>query len=102
MERITKFRGRLLLLIFVAVLSFFAIRLYSLQIVETGGVTDNTTKFSVMTRVKAARGDILDRNGNVLVSNRASYDLIIFHDVLRSAEGTNNYLYQLACNCKQS
>lgn len=99
MERITKFRGRLLLLIFVAVLSFFAIRLYSLQIIETGGVTDNTTKFSVMTRVKAARGDILDRNGNVLVSNRASYDLIIFHDVLRSAEGTNNYLYQLVNLC---
>ena len=90
MERITKLRGRLLLLIFAAVVVFFAVRLYSLQIIETGGVTDNTTKFSVMTRVKAARGDILDRNGNVLVSNRASYDLIIFHDVLRSAEGTND------------
>ena len=95
MERITRFRVRILLLLFAAVLGFFAYRLYSLQVIETEGKKDNTTVFTVMTRVKAARGDILDRNGNVLVSNRASYDLIIYHDVLKSAEGTNNYLYQL-------
>ena len=77
MERITRLRVRLLLLLFVGVLIFFAMRLYKLQVVDTEGKKDNTTVFSVMTRVKAARGDILDRNGNVLVSNRASYDLII-------------------------
>ena len=99
MERITRFRVRILLLLFAAVLGFFAYRLYSLQVIETEGKKDNTTVFTVMTRVKAARGDILDRNGNVLVSNRASYDLIIYHDVLKSAEGTNNYLYQLVNLC---
>lgn len=101
MERITKFRVRILLLIFVAVVGFFAYRLYSLQIIETEGDTDNTTVFSVMTRVKAARGDILDRNGNVLVSNRASYNLIVYHDVLKSADGTNDYLYRLVQLCKE-
>ena len=99
MERITRFRVRILLFLFVGILVFFAIRLYNLQVVETEGKKDNTTVFSVMTRVKAARGDILDRNGNVLVSNRASYDLIIFHDVLKSATGTNDYLYQLVNLC---
>lgn len=101
MERITRFRAQILLLIFLAVAGFFAYRLYDLQIIETKGDTDNTSKFTVMTRVKAARGDILDRNGNVLVSNRASYDLIIYHDVLKSAEGTNNYLYQLVNLCQE-
>ena len=32
------------------------------------------------TRVTAARGEILDRNGNVLVGNRASYNLVIVRD----------------------
>ena len=99
MERITRFRVHILLVLFVGILCFFAVRLYSLQVVATDGNKDNTTVFSVMTRVKAARGDILDRNGNVLVSNRASYDLIIYHDVLKSASGTNEYLYQLVNLC---
>ena len=100
MERITRFRVHLLTLLFIGILCFFAFRLYDLQVVETEGKKDNTTVFSVMTRVIAARGDILDRNGNVLVSNRASYNLIIYHDVLKSAEGTNNYLYQLVRLCQ--
>ena len=54
---------------------FFGFRLYDLQIVSTGGKVDNTKTFTTVTRVKAARGDILDRHGNVLVTNRASYDL---------------------------
>ena len=101
MERITRLRVQTLLLIFVAIIGFFAFRLYKLQIIETKGDTDNTSTFTVMTRVKAARGDILDRNGNVLVSNRASYDLVIYHDVLKSAVGTNQYLYQLVTLCDE-
>ena len=76
MERITRFRASILLLVFFLIVSFFAFRLYDLQIIETGGVIDNTTTFTTRTRVKASRGDLLDRNGNALVSNRASYDLV--------------------------
>ena len=101
MERITKVRARILLLIFVLVLGFFAFRLYDLQIIQTGGNTDNTTTFTIMTRVKAARGDILDTNGNVLVSNRASYDLAINHYVIKSATGTNEHLYRLVQRCAE-
>ena len=63
MERITKFRGKVLLALFALLLLFFCIRLYDLQVIETGGSTDNTSTFTTMTRVKAARGDILDTNG---------------------------------------
>lgn len=101
MERITQFRSRILILIFVTVLLFFAFTLYDLQIIQTDGDTNNVTTFRTMTRVKAARGDILDTNGNVLVSNRASYDLIINHFVLESADGTNDYLYQLVKLCQR-
>ena len=101
MERITKRRAALLLLFFVIIIGFFASYLYDLQIIQTGGNTDNTTTFTIMTRVKAARGDILDTNGNVLVSNRASYDLAINHYVIKSATGTNEHLYRLIKRCQE-
>ena len=95
MERITRFRAYLLLLIFVVVVALFAFRLYDLQIIETGGNTNNASTFTTKTRVRAARGELLDRNGNVLVGNRASYDLVMNHYVLLSAKGTNDWLYRL-------
>jgi len=102
MERVTRFRARILLGILVAVLIFFCFKLYDLQIIKTGGKKENITTFTTMTRVKAARGDILDTHGNVLVSNRASYDLVINHYVLLTASGTNNHLYRLVQRCKES
>ncbi len=101
MERITKLRAQLLLGLFVIVLVFFAFKLYDLQVIQTGGKTDNTTTFTTRTRVKASRGDILDTNGNLLVGNRASYDLVINHYVLLTASGTNNYLYELVNRCQE-
>jgi len=102
MERISKFRARILMLIFGLILAFFAFKLYDLQVIKTGGSTDNTTTFTTRTRVKAARGDILDTRGNVLVSNRASYDLMINHYVLLTASGTNDYLHQLVLRCREA
>ena len=100
MERITRHRTRIMTFLLLLVMAFYAWRLYDLQIIETGGKVDNTTKFTTMTRVKAARGDILDRNGNVLVGNRASYDLVINHYVLNSATGTNLYLKSMVEVCQ--
>ena len=102
MERVTRFRARILVVLLILVLAFFAFRLYDLQVIQTGGKKENTTTFTTRTRVKAARGDILDTNGNVLVSNRASYDLVINHYVLLTASGTNNHLYRLVQRCKES
>ena len=98
MERITRFRAALLLIIFLAVLGLFTANLYRLQITDTEDsvTTDN---FVIRTTVKAARGDILDRNGNALVSNRASYNLVFVPYVINNATGTNNYLHQLIDLC---
>ena len=101
MERISRFRATLMLLIFSLVLGFFVLSMYNMQVIETGGEVDNTTTFTTITRVKAARGDILDRDGNKLVGNRASYDLILNHYVLLSASGTNGHIANLIKTCEE-
>lgn len=101
MERITRVRARVLLLIFISIVVLYAFHLYDLQIIETGGQTDNATVYETWTTVKAARGEILDRNGNVLVGNRAGYKLMLNHYVILSADGTYEHLYRLAQRCQE-
>ena len=99
MERITRFRAGMFLALFGFIILLYAVRLFDLQIIETNGNTDNTTLYSTITTVRAARGDILDRNGKVLVGNRASYDLVFNHFVIKSADNRNEYLYNLLKKC---
>lgn len=101
MERISRFRAILFLVLFAFVLCLFAFRLFVLQIIESDGKQDNTQKYTTITTVRAARGDILDRNGNVLVGNRASYDLVFNHYVARSYGETNEALYRLVRKCNE-
>ena len=101
MERISRVRAWLLLVFFLLILVFFSARLFNLQIIETKGNTDNTEVYTTLTRVKAARGDILDRNGNILVGNRASYDLVFNHYVITSADNTNDHLLKLVTKCRE-
>lgn len=102
MERITRVRARLLLLFFLVIVVFYAFVLYNKQIIETGGNTDNSTTFTTYASVKAARGEILDRNGTVLVGNRAGYKLTVNHYVLLSADGTYEHLYRLVQRCQET
>ena len=44
----------------------------------------------------------LQKNGNVLVTNRASYDLVINHYVLTSSDGPNQSIYNLVKVCRQA
>lgn len=101
MDRVSRFRAVMLLLIFTGVLVLYAFKLFDLQIIETDGKRDNTTVYSTITTVRAARGDILDRNGKVLVGNRASYDLVFNHYVIKSADHRNDHLYRLYHKCKE-
>ena len=101
MERITRLRVTVLLTLFFLLIGFFALKLYDLQIIQTGGDTDNVKKFYTVTRVKAARGDILDRNGNVLVTNRASYDMVFNHFVILSNGNANEHLLKLVQLCRE-
>lgn len=101
MERISRLRAHILLAIFVLIIGFFAFKLYNEQIIKTGGNTDNSVTYVTRTRIKAARGDMLDTNGNLLVSNRASYDLTINHYVLLNAKGTSQYVFDLTGHCQE-
>lgn len=101
MERISRFRAVMLLVLFAFVLVLFAGKLFVLQIVETDGNTDNTQIYTTLTTVRAARGDILDRNGNVLVGNRASYDLVFNHYVTKSYDNRNEALHRLVLKCRE-
>lgn len=101
MERISRFRAIMLLVLFSLILVLFAVKLFDLQIIETDGNTDNIAKYTTITTVRAARGDILDRNGNVLVGNRASYDLVFNHYVIKSYGQTNEALYTLVKKCQE-
>ena len=101
MERISKVRAMVFLGLFLLVFVLFGAKLFNLQIIETKGDTNNMTTYTSLTRVKAARGDILDRNGNILVGNRASYDLVFNHYVIESANGVNDYLFRLVKKCEE-
>jgi len=101
MKQSNPIRSGAVIALFVLLLSFFVYRLYILQVYETGGVVDNTTTYTVRTRVKAARGEILDRNGNVLVGNRATYSLVINHYVLTGSENPNNSILELVSLCNE-
>ena len=101
MERMTRLRARILLGLFAFIMVLYAMRLFNLQIISTDGNTDNTTYYTTVTTVRAARGDILDRNGKVLVGNRASYDLVFNHFVIKSADNRNEYLYTLLKKCEE-
>ena len=101
MERVSRIRATILLLLFGLVLVLYAGRLFNLQIIETDGDNDNTTTYTTLTTVRASRGDILDRNGKVLVGNRASYDLVFNHYVIKSYDETNEALYRLIKKCDE-
>jgi len=102
MERISNVRATVVLLLVAVFVGFFAFKLYDLQIIETDGKTDNQDTFTTLTRVKAARGDILDKDGNLLVSNRASYDVAVNHYVLLTSDGTNNNILRLVKRCEEA
>lgn len=74
------FKSRLSVLLAVFCLLFLivAIRLFNLQIVKGEEYQDNyTLKITKTVEVPAARGNIYDRNGNVLATNRLAYAVLI-------------------------
>ena len=101
MERITKVRAVFLLTLVALVLSFFGIKLYAMQIADISAVASNEVTYVTRTRVRAARGDILDTNGNVLVTNRSSYNLVFNHFVILNSGDANQQLLDLTTLCRQ-
>lgn len=102
MERITRFRALLLTALFAVLLGFFAVRMYSMQVMgNNDNVVDNASSYTTEIRVRAARGDILDTNGNKLVGNRASYNMVFNNYVLMSSSSPNESLQKLVQLCRE-
>ncbi len=95
MDRITRLRAMAVLLFFVMILGLFSFRMYGLQIRDADPNKANYTTYTTWNRVPAARGEILDRNGNVLVTNRASYNLVFNNYVFYNSESPNESLRRL-------
>ena len=62
-----RLRAGIFVAIFALIICFFGFKLYDLQVVDSEKRKDNVKTFTTVTRVKAARGDILDCNGNVVL-----------------------------------
>ena len=95
MERITRFRAIAMLLAFALILSLFGARMYAVQMLGAGSVVADSDTYTTYYTVKAARGEILDRNGNVMVGNRATYNLVFNNFVLTNSDAPNDHLLRL-------
>ena len=98
MERRIRSRIVALFLLIAAIVGLFSLRVYKLQTAEDAQMPDTLT---YRTTMEAARGQILDRNGTVLVTNRASYDIIIISYVWRNGPTPNESLLELLEVCDE-
>ena len=96
-----KFRLGLCLTIFGLLVGCYAYRLIQLQVINPPKRVGSSGTYTYDTRVTAARGEILDRNGNVLVTNRASYNIIISNYALFNSDSPNESLRQLVRLCRE-
>ena len=101
MERITRFRALAMLLVFAIILGLFGVRMYSVQLLDAGDIVADSDTYTTYYTVKAVRGDLLDRNGNVMVGNRASYNLVFNNFVLTNAKDPNGHLLRLVKMAQQ-
>ncbi len=87
---------------FGLLIGLYTYRLIRLQVVDAPKTASRTVgTFTYDTRVTAARGEILDRNGNVLISNRASYNLILINYALFNSPNPNESLRRLVNLCRE-
>ncbi len=96
--RENKRRFLVLKLIMLAMLTAIAVRLFSMQIID-GEVYLHTATSRLVTRSvdKAPRGDILDRYGKVLVTNKSGYSVILRK--MSSKNETINETVALIADC---
>lgn len=99
LDRRQKLRVWIVVLLLAAMVVGFISLLYQLQIVH-GDEYQNTSTIQISTtkNVEAARGDILDRNGNILVTSRASYEVTLDYTTMGSS--INDTLLQLIALCR--
>ena len=97
-------RRRLALCMAAFFLLFCALtaRLFYLQVVQAEDLQRRAqAQWTSQSVIAPTRGKILDRNGSVLVTNRASYNIEITSYVLFNSETPNESLLQVAELCSQ-
>ncbi len=98
MNRLARWRTASFIILLVALMGIFSLRLYKLMTAEHA-VTADADSMTYRTVVEGSRGNILDRNGNVLTSNRASYNITIINYVLFNSDEPNEKLLALLDLC---
>jgi penicillin-binding protein 2 len=94
-------RVRLVLLMMGGLLLAFTLVLYDLQVVNGAEYRNQSErKISNTESVEAARGEILDRYGRVLVSNRTSYQVTLDAGLMGAEERRNPNLLSLIALCR--
>ena len=93
--RLDDWRFRIIYLLLIVIFGFFAIRLFSLQILQhstyTAQADDNrSSTISIATN----RGILYDSNGVVLARNSASYNIVITPANLPDDEGATQQIYR--------
>ncbi len=85
-----------LFMVFFAILLIYVAKMYQLQILDGGNSGDIVNTTTSTETITASRGDILDRNGTLLVSSETSYYITLNRSELIKREDTNDVLLELA------
>lgn len=84
-------RKYVIIALFCVIALIFLIKLFTLQIVNTSyKITSENNVFRRVTQYPA-RGKVFDRNGNLLIYNEASYDLMVIPKQVKKAIDTTKF-----------
>ena len=100
MDRAYRFRNGIVVFLILFVAFIYGIRLFTMQLRENEDAAYDSSNTTTYTQyISAARGEVLDRHGNVLISNRATYNVTLQSFVLYNSGDPNGYLLSLAETC---
>lgn len=96
-------RTLIIAIVLALLLVGFAMTLYNLQIVKGDEYrAASTVKIANTVTVEAARGEILDRYGRSLVSNRATYEITLNSSLMGAEAQRNANLMELITICREN
>lgn len=103
MDRTYRFRNSIVVFIIFLIAAIYMIRLFSVQLSgQEEAAYDVSSTTTYIQYVPAARGEIMDRHGTVLVRNRATYSVTLQSFVLFNSDDPNGYLLSLARACEKN
>lgn len=98
-----KLRVAVMIVIIFAFIIIYCRALYDIQIVNGARfLEESENKITQTSSVLASRGEILDRNGNVLVSNRISYNIKLNTKLMSLKGSPNGIILKLIEICSEN